>query len=62
MAYLNSTLASVAVRNELLELQKNLFMFMGLDKQHYAHISTNKDNTNMLYAIEKELHHIENRK
>ena len=33
---------------------------MGLDKQHYAHISTNKDNTNMLYAIEKELHSIEN--
>ena len=43
VAYLDSTLASVAVRNELLELQKNLFMFMGLDKQHYAHISTNKD-------------------
>lgn len=60
VAYLDSTLASVAVRNELLELQKNLFMFMGLDKQHYAHISTNKDNTNMLYAIEKELHSIEN--
>ncbi len=58
-AYLDSTLASVAVRNELLELQKNLFILMGLDKQHYAHIATNKDNTNMIYTIEQELHSIE---
>ncbi|WP_034346526.1 TolC family protein [Helicobacter trogontum] len=59
VAYLDSTLASVAVRNELLELQKNLFMFMGLDKHHYAHVATNQDNTNMIYAIERELQGIE---
>lgn len=58
-AYLDSKLASIAVRNELLELQKNLFMMMGLDKQHYAHVATNQENTNMIYAIEQELHNID---
>lgn len=57
-AYLDSTLASIAVRNELLELQKNLFMMMGLDKQHYAHIESKQDNASV-YAIEQELHTIE---
>ncbi len=58
-AYLDSTLASVAVRNDLLELQKNLFILMGLDKQHYAHVSSSQENTNVVYAIEQELHSIE---
>lgn len=34
-AYLDSTLASVAVRNELLELQKSLFIILGLENQEY---------------------------
>ncbi len=62
-AYLDSTLASIAVRNELLELQKNLFTLMGLDKRHYAHVSNilgNQENTSMIYEIERELHEIEN--
>lgn len=56
-AYLDSTLASIAVRNELLELQKSLFMMMGLDKQHYSHASANGDETDSV--IELELHSIE---
>lgn len=58
-AYLDSTLASIAVRNELLELQKNLFMMMGLDKHHYAHISTSQKNANVIHVIEQELRDID---
>lgn len=35
-AYIDSTLASLAVQNELIELQRMLFMILGLDKQGYV--------------------------
>lgn len=60
-AYLDSTLASVAVRNELIELQKTLFMFMGLQHAHYNYNVHYKDDGNIhaLTDIESQIHDID---
>ena len=58
-AYIDSTLASVAVKNELIELQKSLFMFMGLDTQHFYHSMDYNDDMKHSRQIQQELQNTE---
>ena len=53
-AYIDSKLASIAVRNDLIELQKTLFTFMGLKNSDYSYSSKDIDST--VYNIERELY------